>query len=439
MASPNALSRPVVLAPAAPPIRLEVRPATALRIAVLVMFVANLGRIPVFSTGDHEAPILINDLAVMFAVGVCGLATLQARSLRLDRTSLAGLLFAVIGAGSALAAMPRFGLTGFAMFVSLSYLARWLVYFAIYIAVINVVRLADVERVWSAYDWMITAFAGFGVFQSAFLPGFAQLVYPTSRDYIDWDVQGHRLVSTVLEPNIAGAMLMIAFLVDLSRLVCGARVPRWRLLLVLVALVCTLSRSAAVGLVAGVAVIVLVRGLSKRMLLFGGAVSAVTLALLPKIIAFAAAYGKFSVGSGTSAAARFVGWARAIAVIRDHPVIGVGFNTVAYILENYGGTRLGAASYAMDGGLLFVAVMTGFVGLAVYLYMLWTIGRRSIRVWRRSNLTASQRALMLGAASSIVAICVDSVFVNSLFTTLVMEPLWVLWGLAFVIARDTAT
>ena len=53
------------------------------------------------------------------------------------------------------------------------------------------------------------AFAGFGIVQSAFLPNFAQRIYPDARLYLDWDPQGHRLVSTFLDPNFAGAFILL--------------------------------------------------------------------------------------------------------------------------------------------------------------------------------------------------------------------------------------
>ena len=80
-------------------------------------------------------------------------------------------------------AIPRFGLTSFAAIVSMGYLARWMVYLAIYVAVINTVRASDVEGMWRAMETAILLFAAFGIFQSAFLPGFAQMVYPDSRPY----------------------------------------------------------------------------------------------------------------------------------------------------------------------------------------------------------------------------------------------------------------
>src|SRR5262245_16049196 len=90
-----------------------VRPATVLQASLLISVVANLGRIPLFSTGESNAPLLVNDLAVA-AVLVCGLlVSLRNRMLRIDAVGLAGLAFAVIGGASALAAAPRFGFSTF--------------------------------------------------------------------------------------------------------------------------------------------------------------------------------------------------------------------------------------------------------------------------------------------------------------------------------------
>ena len=415
-------------------LRLEIRPATVLRVALLALIVANLGRIPVFSTGDREAPLLVNDIAVALTVAVSALAVVDRQRLVIDRVAVAAFVFAGIGAASAISSVWRFELSGLGLLVSLSYLARWSLYFGLYVATINTVRRTDANRVWSAFDAMMVVFAGFGVVQSMFLPGFAQIVYPSSRAFVDWDIQGHRLVSTVLEPNIAGAMLLIVFLVDMARYAAGVRVPHWRPALFFVALVCTVSRSSAVGLIAGLIVILVERGLSKKLLAFGGAVVLALLAAAPKLIEYAASYGKFDLNGGP-VALRVMAWIKAITIFADHPIIGIGFNTLGFVQESYGWERMGAGSYSIDGGLLFVAVMTGVCGLAVFLYLLATIARRSRAVWRNRALPLEHRALGLGAVASLVGICVHSVFVNSLLTTFVMEPLWVLWGLVYVVDR----
>jgi len=399
---------------------------------ILVLLTANLGRIPVISTGESSAPLLINDIAVALLAMIGLSVAVITRSLRLDRVALIGLLFAAIGAASAFATARNYAFSTFELAVSLAYLARWLVYFAIYVILINLVKRQQVDAIWSAVETMLLIFAGFGIVQAAFLPGFAQMVYPESRAYLDWDIQGHRLVSTVLEPNIAAAMLLIGLLVQLARISVGVRVPPWRPITLFVALVLTLSRSGALGFVAGVVTILLVRGLSKRLLRWTAVVVALVVAALPKLIPFAAAYGKFSTGG--SAAARVASWIELARVFREHPVFGVGFNTFGFVHERLGFERFGAAAYSSDGGLLFIAVLTGVVGLVVYVWMLGAIVRRCRRIWRDHTIAASHRGLAIGAAATIVGLCVHSVFVNSLLTTFVMELLWILCALTFPIA-----
>jgi hypothetical protein len=80
--------------------------------------------------------------------------------------------------------------------------------------------------------------------------------------------------------------------------------------------------------------------------------------------------------------------------------------------------------------------MTGVVGLALLFWMFILIYRRCASVWRARIANAEHRGIAIGTLASIVAIGVHSVFVNSLFTTFVMEIMWVLVGLTFAIARD---
>jgi len=429
---------PPLLVPWAPESRgFVIRGADALRAAIALLVVANLGRIPVFSTGDREAPVLLNDLCVAAFVAVGFAISLGRRSFRLDRIGLVSLSFAAVGAASALASAQRLGLTSFELLVSLAYLGRWLAYFAIYLVMINVVRGGDVSAVWGTLESTVLAIAGFGIVQAIFLPGFAQLVYSDSRPFLDWDPQGHRLVSTILEPNIAGAMLMSILLVELAQISVGARVPRWKPLLLFSALVLTLSRSSALGLALGIGVIIAVYGIPKRLIRAAAIASVLALAALPKLIGFAASYGK--IGIDRSALARLAAWGMALRVFADHPWIGVGFNTYGFVVEReYGVPRLGVANYSTDGGLLFAAVMTGTVGLALLLWLFYLVYRRCASVWRAKVATPEHRGIAIGTLASIGAIGAHSIFVNSLFTTFVMEIMWVLVGLTFAIAREAS-
>lgn len=403
--------------------------------AQVLMMVTNLGRIPVLSTEERDFPIAFNELALasMLVAGFFCLSSWKA--VRVDRVSIIALLFAMIGAGSAVWSVERFGMTPLDLVVSLSYLARWLMYFALYVTLINVVRLDGIETLWWAVETMLVGLALFGIFQSAFLPGFAQMVYSDNRSF-NWDEQGRRLVSTVLEPNIAATMLMIGTLVHAARISVGATVRGWKVLVIFVALVLTISRSAAVGMVFGLMVIFAARGLSRRLLRVMAAAGALGLLASPFLIRYLLAYQKFSVGEGSSAAARLSGWLETLRIVSDYPLFGIGFNAYRYAVESYGVKILGASSFAADGGLLFIMAMTGIFGLASYCGMLGLIIARCRSIWREPSFSAAHRGLALGTAAATVAVVIASTFVNALLTTFVMEMLWVLWAATFVIASS---
>lgn len=412
----------------------RLRLPVAIRIAVALLIVANLGRVPLLSTGDREAPLLLNDLCMMVIVGLGAVAGVTGRSFVIDRVTMLAVLFASIGAYSALLAIPRYGLSAWQLVISLAYLARWLVYFGLYVVIINVLRDDDILPLWRTLEATMLAFAAFGLLQAAFIPHFAQVVYPDSRVVIDFDEQGHRLVSTVLEPNMAGAMILLVFLVQLAQLAAGARVSSWKPLLLFAALVATLSRSSMLGLLVGGTIILFVRGVSARFLRVTGAIALIALGAAPWLLRFAASYNKLRIDA--SALTRVASWIRAIRIFADHPVLGIGFNTYAFVQESYGYVRLGNGTYSVDGGLLFIALMTGLVGVTVYVAMLVIVVRRCRHVWRSAAAPLEFRALATGIAAGTVALCVHSVFVNSLLTPFVMEPLFVLWGLSFGLARS---
>ena len=407
-------------------------PVGALRFALWLLVFANLGTIPTLDMGSRNAPIFLNDILLMVVLFVGGVAMARARSLRLNDVALAALLFAAVGGLSAVSASPRFGLSAFEVIASMLYLARWVAYFGMYVVIINCVRDRDIGSVWQALEGTMIVFAAFGIFQAAFLPNFGQMIYPDAKLYLEIDPQGHRLQSTILEPNIAAAMILTVLLVHVAQLSSGVEVPRWKPALMLVALVLTLSRSGILAFVFGLLTIVLARGVGRRMARFLFGMFVVALAALPQLLVFANQYSKLGIGDA-SAAARVIVWQRSISTFLESPWFGIGFNTYGFVQERRGFERFGSATYSAEGGLLFIAVMTGIVGLLVYGTMLWLVFRRCRAVWRSPQATAEERGLCVGAAAATVAIVVHSMFVNSLLTPFVMEPLWVLWALGFLI------
>jgi O-antigen ligase len=261
-------------------------------------------------------------------------------------------------------------------------------------------------------------------------------VYPDSTAYVDWDLQGHRLVSTFLDPNFAGALIAVLLVMMVARLAFGIPVPAWKLVLLGGALCMTISRGAFMAFFAGALFIVCVRRPSRRLVRTAAITGAVMLPALPGVIAYAISYNKFEVDA--SALTRVVSWLAALETLRDHWLIGVGFNTYGFAQRAYGREIIGTSGFGLDGGLLFVAVMTGVVGVVLYVGMLGAIWRRARRTWRNAALPAESRALALGAVAAAVVLLVQSAFLNSLLYPFLMETAWVVWGLASVAARGPA-
>jgi O-antigen ligase len=386
---------------------------------------------------------LFNELAVGGVLALAALACLKARSLRLDGVALLAIAFAGVGAASAVAGAARFSLSPAQLTVALAYLARWLVYFGVYVVIVNTATTDDARPLWRTYERTALAFAAFGVVQSIFLPGFAQLVFPEDRSGVRWDHQGHRLVSTLLDPNFAGAFVLVPLLVLLARLSFGERVSRWKLALLGTAILLTVSRSTLLALIAGLLVLAAARGVERRLarVLTGAAI--VIAPFAPLLLQFAASFNKLRIDD--SAMLRFVSWLRALTVLADNPWFGIGFNNYAFVQDAYGFEPLPIGSgFSLDGGVLFIAVMTGVVGAALYFWMIRVVMRRCRAVWRDPAEGAWVRGTALGTAAATVAVLVHSVFVNSLLLPFILEALWLLWGIVFLHAgprgrRDAAT
>lgn len=414
-----------------------VRVVDVVRLGVVLLIVGNLGYLPVAAHGQKEAPLFLNDLLVMTIVAIGIIAAVRSRRLVIDSPVVAALCFATVGGLSTVLAIPRFDLTAFQFAFSIAYLLRWLAYFGVYVVVINFVRREDVHSVWGTLEKAVLVFALFGIFQTIFLPGFAQVVHPGSEVGVDWDAQGRRLVSTFLDPNFAGALLVIVLLVLLARIAMGAEVARWKLLTLATALILTLSRSSVLGFLAGSVLILAVRGLSKRVARLAVAGMLLLIPLLPFILSYANQFNKLAVDA--SALTRVIAWLHALQILADHPIIGIGFNTFGFVQDLYGYRMVGRAAFALDGGLLFVAVLTGLVGLAFYIVMIGLVVARCRRIWKDPTRPPEDRGLALGVAAATIALVVHSTFLNSLFYPFLMETVWVLWGLTFCMTSTKAT
>src|SRR5262249_48122462 len=128
---------PRLISPASQSTKIRLTPL--LQIALLELVVGNLARIPVFSTGngDRAVPLLVSDMFAVFLIGLGAAAALLNRRLKLDGIALFGLAFIALGGFTTIAGISRFGLSMSEVFVALAFLARWVMYFLIYMVAAN--------------------------------------------------------------------------------------------------------------------------------------------------------------------------------------------------------------------------------------------------------------------------------------------------------------
>jgi hypothetical protein len=392
-------------------------------IGAVGLALANVGRIPSAAVGGRSSPFVAGDLALLLMWSFLGLA-LSSAAIRpvVDRVFMAALAFVGWALVSTAFAFSRYRLGMADGLGVLAFLVRWVAYFGWYAFVVWCLTDDESRAAWRDLERAILAIAVFGILQSAFLPGFAQIIHDGG-DLPTWDVQGRRLVSTLLDPNFAGILIVIGIVTRLSRIAEGIREPAMSLVLLAVALLLTLSRSSLVALAVSLVVIAAVRGL--RGALFRALAVGVVLVLpfLSLLLSFAAGFNKL--GYDESAAVRLISWVRGVRLVAEHPWLGVGFNAVRQATEAHGWSR---PDVSLDGGLLFVAAMTGLVGAALYVRMLHRVWQSARRAWRDAGARPEERAHAVATAAVIPAVVVHSLFVNSLLLPFVMQVLWVMWA-----------
>jgi len=320
-----------------------------------------------------------------------------------------------------------------ALFGSL-YLLRWIQYIAFYYATVEILAAdpAEASKLLKFLFGGALAFSIFGIIQSVVLPDFALLLNPEARPYIDYDPQGHRLVSTFMDPNITAAYILFFAILALSFYMNGRK--RWLLpfLTLFVALVLTLSRGGALGfLMAGAALMIFTGGAKARRATIIAVVVLVVLAaalyqiLAPQLVEME----RFSI-SDHSAMMRIEDWLVAINIVHDNPVMGIGFNTFGFISPMYGLEREGGMAFGFPGDLLLILTLTGAVGLVLYLRIYGKAFFAMRRLSRRFPMS-DDGPLGRGLMAGMVGLLVSSFFTTVILYPEIMAIAWTLIGLVY--------
>ncbi len=234
-----------------------------------------------------------------------------------------------------------------------------------------------------------------GLLQLIFIPDLAFMALK------GWDPHYFRTVSTFFDPNFLGIYLVLTLLVLSLR---GASRIRDVAIyaIVFLALLTTFSRSAYLMFFISFALLTLLN----RSVHLGILTILLSLGLL---IGFFG-YNKLvaeprNINRVQSAEFRLDSWQQGVKMFQQNPLLGVGFNSYRYGLEEYRladkGFIASRGASSNDSSFLFVAATTGIIGLTSYLFFLGTY------IWcNRKNYIF---------LSALLGLITASFFINTLF------------------------
>lgn len=285
--------------------------------------------------------------------------------------------------------------------------------------------------------WGQLMFVLAGFLQFALFPNFSKFVQH------GWDPHYYRLLSTFLDPNFAGIFIVLgmvlfgAFFLLKEETILPTKTSKSvsyvYVLLALVAVVLTFSRSSYLGFAVAVGCIGLLK--SRAVLFVMAFVGIASFVFIPRVQT--RVIGAFSFDE--TVMARLSQYELTLGIIEKDPVFGVGFNTFRYAQEDAGYFRDdrgvsfegGHAGAGSDSSLLFILVTTGVPGLLLYLAMWGAFLKDAFRAYITRSNTTLVRALGLVIVVSQLALMAHTQFVNSMFYPWIMAWMWILLALMY--------
>ena len=127
---------------------------------------------------------------------------------------------------------------------------------------------------------------------------------------------------------------------------------------------------------------------------------------------------------------RFGYWKRSFKIIKDYPLFGSGINTYALIA---GGYSDGWGGYPHNSYLQMTAEI-GFMGVAVFLWMLFVLFRDSLRALKRID-TQKHRMLLFGFLTGLLGFLIHSFFDTNFYSVQLSSFMWVIMGVIVVLPK----
>ncbi|MBI3597174.1 MAG: O-antigen ligase family protein [Nitrospirae bacterium] len=191
------------------------------------------------------------------------------------------------------------------------------------------------------------------------------------------------------------------------------------------------TRSAWVGLGAGLLTIVLFKERRTMVFLMIGLLLAVTVLSLADRAFRTRAVSTVKINEG-STVERFEIWGATRDMIKDHSLLGVGIGNFSAVFNQYRDrTGVGPHSHAHNT-LLQVTAENGLIGLAVYLYVWYAFFREMIRKAIAST-DPFVRGVTIGAIGALVGFHVAGLFEYNLGDSEVATMMWFIVGLGLAV------
>lgn len=328
-------------------------------------------------------------------------------------------------------------------FVSLLYLLRWIMYAGVFFVVSSLdTRYKKLIKILMFIDGLIILI--FGYLQYFFYNSLRNL------HYLGWDEHMHRIFSTFFDPNYAGGFFVLYFIfiggiiffhrphpypptpvkqADSLRPSLkgeGIKIVGFYFILAftLMAIFLTFSRASFLMLITSSVVFFIL--IEKKKLILGLLLAVALFGLIASPKFYDENMNLFRVNSSN---ARLGNYELALRIFKDHPVIGVGFNSYRYTKELYGLNHdwVDAPSHAdagVDNSFLFVLATTGIVGFSAYMFIWYGILKRAYLLYKKNK-----NIMAIVVISSTVGIFIHALFINSLFFAPIMLWMWILIGM----------
>ncbi len=320
--------------------------------------------------------------------------------------------------------------SGNEIFVGLSYILRWILYMSLFFVVKSFPNKFK-EKIVYLLLGIGAVITFFGFIQYFFYPNLRNLYY------LGWDEHIHRMFSTFLDPNFAGAffVLYLTFLTGMLLFFLKNNKTKQALFMgfisvfTLTSVYLTYSRSALIMLfVSAFIFLTLIKKIRWLIVIIGVSMLFILISSRNYYIE------NINLFRTASAEARIDSAKVVIEIIKNNPFFGVGFNTYRYAQIKYGfrsavGSSISHADAGTDNSFLFILATTGIVGLIFYLNLLREILKRTYLNHKKFTDHNIQKYIGIIIISSVGGIIFDSFFVNSLFYSFVMIWMWILLGL----------